>query len=314
MEKNSRIYVCGHTGMLGTAIWDRLKTEGYQNVFGETQQALDLCDRQAVEKYFIEKKPEYVFFVAAVAAGINYKKAHSAEILLDNMEMITNIIPLSQKYGVKKIINVCSALFYPSDASIPIKEEEATKVFTREIDSPYALAKATGERLCNYYNMQYGTNFVTVVPCNFFGPKAPFTGDRAGVVPSIIRRMNEAKDTNQPEVVIWGTGNACREFLHVDDVADACIFIMNHDEEYKLINVGRGNENTIRETAELIKRVTGYQGELVFDATKPEGRQHMQLNVEKLMSLGWKPKYTLEESLDKTNKWFLENKKEVFHE
>lgn len=226
--------------------------------------------------------------------------------------MITNVMDGAHKNGCKKMINVCSALLYPSQATIPLREEDATYANLGEIDTPYSLAKATGMQLARYYNQQYGDNILTVVPCNFFGEYAPFDGDRAGVVAALISRIHNAKINNIDQVEVWGTGNACRELLNSKDVANACIFLMNTDTNHDLINIGRGKEFTIREVAETIKKVVEYEGNLFFDSTKPEGRAHMQLNTDKLFGLGWRPSMNLEESIRNAYTWYIDTlKKEV---
>lgn len=305
MDKTSRVCIVGNKGALGSAIKNQLLQEGYVNILPCDLPEVDCTSQQAVEQYFAENQPEYVFFLAAISAGIEYKKKYPVEILLKNLQMETNILSCSHKYGCKRLLNVCSALLYPSTAPIPLKEEHATLTNLNEIDTPYSLAKAAGFQLCKYYQQQYGDDFFTVVPCNFFGEYAAFDGDKAGVVPSLIRRISEAKEQNLPEVVVWGTGNACREFLNSKDVASACIFLMKHSKTIPLINIGRGREYTIRETAEMIQRVIGYEGTLTFDATKPEGRLHMQLDTTALFDLGWKPRMDLEESICDAYTWYI---------
>lgn len=213
----------------------------------------------------------------------------------------------ARRINCKKMINVCSALLYPKDATIPLNEESATYVELGEIDTPYALAKAAGMQLARYYNKEFGMNFLTVVPCNFFGEFAPFDGDRAGVISALISRIHNAKVQGKKQVEVWGSGNACREFLNSQDVANACIFLMSNDTKHDLINIGRGFEFSIREVAEMIKRVVGYEGKLFFDTTKPEGRPHMQLNTNKLFEMGWRPKIDLEASIRNAYEWYLSN-------
>ena len=308
ITKDSRICIIGHKGMLGHAIWSMLEQSGYFNLIGCDLPEVDLCDQKNTEVFFEREKPEYVFFLAAVAAGIQYKKTHPADMMLKNLQMITNVMDCAYRYHCKKMINVCSALLYPSGAEIPLKEEVVEYVNLGEIDTPYSLAKAAGMQLARYYNQQYGTNYLTVVPCNFFGEYAPYEGDRAGVVSALIARIHNAKVNNIEKVEVWGTGNACREFLNSKDVASACIFLMNHETEYDLINIGRGHEFTIREVAEMIQNVIGYDGELFFDATKPEGRAHMQLQTERLFGLGWKPSMDLRASIQDAYDWYVQNK------
>lgn len=305
MDKTSRICIVGDKGALGSAIKSQLLQEGFSNILSCDLPEVDCTSQQAVKQYFEANRPQYVFFLAAISAGIEYKKKYPVEILLKNLQMETNILSCSHEYGCKRLLNVCSALLYPSASPMPLKEEYATLTNLNEIDTPYSLAKAAGFQLCKYYQQQYGDDFFTVVPCNFFGEYAAFDGDKAGVVPSLIRRISEAKEQNQPEVVVWGTGNACREFLNSKDVASACIFLMKASQTIPLINIGRGHEYTIRETAETIRRVIGYTGELVFDPEKPEGRLHMQLDTTALFGLGWKPTMNLEESIRDAYTWYV---------
>ncbi len=306
MEKKSRICIVGSKGVLGHAIWKELEGRGYMNLIGCDLPEVDLCNQSQAKLFFEKAKPEFVFFLAAVAAGIQYKKTHPVDMLLKNLQMITNVMELSYLNGCKKMINVCSALLYPSEAKIPLREEDATHANLDEIDTPYALAKAAGMQLARYYNQQHGMNYLTVVPCNFFGEFAPFDGDRAGVVPSLISKIHNAKINNIKKVEVWGTGNACRELLNSKDVANACVFLMNTDTNYDLINIGRGKEYTIRNVAETIKSVVGYKGILHFDLSKPEGRAHMQLNTDKLQSLGWRPQMDLKTSIEDTYNWYID--------
>ena len=307
MNKEARICVAGSSGLLGHAIVGQLKSAGFGNIILCDLPEVDLCSQSQTEEFFEREKPEYLFFLAAVAGGIQFKKTYPADMLLKNLRMITNVLDAAYKYGCKKMINVCSALLYPAEAQIPLKEEDAVYANLGLTDTPYSLAKAAGMQLARYYNQQYGTRCLTVVPCNFFGEFAPFDGDKAGVVSALIARIYNAKVNNTEKVEVWGTGNACREFLNSQDVADACIFLMNTDSEYDLVNIGRGFEFTIREVAEMIKDVAGYEGELFFDATKPEGRAHMQLDTDKLFGLGWKPKMDLRASIQNAYDWYVKS-------
>ena len=305
MNLDSRICVAGSKGLLGHAVVSQLEKAGYKHIIQCDRPEIDLCNQSETNQLFENEKPEYLFFLAAVAGGIQFKKTYPADMLLKNLQMITNVMDAAHRNGCKKMINVCSALLYPAEAQIPLKEEDATYADLGMIDTPYSLAKAAGMQLARNYNQQYGTQYLTVVPCNFFGEFAPFEGDKAGVVSALIARIHNAKVNNIEKVEVWGTGNACREFLNSQDVASACIFLMNTDTEYDLINIGRGFEFTIREVAEMIKKVVGYQGELFFDSSKPEGRQHMQLNTDKLFGMGWKPSMDLEASIRNAYDWYL---------
>ena len=308
MNKNDRICVIGHSGALGHAIRAQLEEQGYTDVVCCSRAEVDCTNQADVDKFFEKNKPDFVFFLAAISAGIEYKRKYPVEVLLQNMQMEMNVISSAHNHGVKRLLNVCSALLYPSTAAIPIEEKDATFTNLNEIDTPYSLAKAAGVQLCNYYRQEYNDDFFTVIPCNFFGEYAAFNGDKAGVVPSLIRRITEAKEQNIDTVTVWGTGRACREFLNSKDVASACIFLMNQEFEYPLINIGRGEEFSIRQIAETIRDMIGYEGKLFFDMDKPEGRLHMQLNTEKLFSLGWRPSMNLRESVEDAYRWFIEHR------
>ncbi|SKB65943.1 GDP-L-fucose synthase [Lachnospiraceae bacterium] len=311
MNLNEKICVIGHSGVLGHAIVSELTSIGYSNIVCCSRSEVDCTNQAVVDSFFEVHKPSYVFFLAAISAGIEYKRKYPVEVLLQNMQMEMNVISSAHNHGVKRLLNVSSALLYPSTAAVPIDEKDATFTNLNEIDTPYSLAKAAGMQLCNYYRKEYNDDFFTVIPCNFFGEYAAFNGDKAGVVPSLIRRILEAKEQKIGEVVVWGTGRACREFLNSKDVASACVFLMNHEFEYPLINIGRGEEFSIREIAETIKEIIGYKGKLIFDADKPEGRLHMQLNTEKIFSLGWKPSMNLRESVENAYRWFIDNREFV---
>ena len=307
LDKNMKICIVGHKGMLGHALENLLRDNGYVNIVGCDLPEIDLCDQSQTIEFFVKEKPEYVFFLAAVAAGINYKKEHPATMMLKNMQIITNVMDGVFKSGCKRLLNVCSALVYPSRTEIPFREEAATHVNLNEVDSPYAVAKAAGMQLAQFYNKEFGLEFVTAVPCNFFGEYAPYDGDRAGVVSALISRMHQAKENKSDKVVVWGTGNACRDLLNSRDVASACVFLMENTLEYDIVNIGRGEEYTIREVAETIKKVVGYEGILEFDSTKPEGKLHMMMDIRRLTAMGWQPSMDLEDSIQNAYQWYVKN-------
>jgi len=307
MDLRSRICVAGSSGLLGHALINQLREAGYDNIILCDLPEVDLCDQKTTDAFFEKTRPEYVFFLAALFGGIEYKMKHPADILIKNVQMITNTIEAFHKYQCTKMINICSALLYPSTAQLPLKEEDITLAELDMIDTPYSLAKVVGMQLARSFNRQYGTKIVTAVPCNFFGENAPFEGNKAGVVPSLIAKFHNAKINSSEEVEVWGTGNACRELLNSKDVAKACIYIMNKDTDDDLINIGRGCEYSIREVAETVKDIVGYEGKLVFASDKPEGRMHMQLNVDKLFNMGWLPSMDLRESIKDTYDWYLNN-------
>lgn len=305
MDKDARICIIGGKGTLGYAILGELQSLGYTNIISCDLPEVDCTRQESVKNFFEKKQPEYIFFLAAISAGIEYKRKYPVEVMLKNLQMETNVLQFSHEYHCKRLLNVSSALIYPSIARMPLVEKDITFINLNEVDTPYSLAKAVAFQLCQYYADEYGDDFFTVIPCNFFGEYAVFDGEQAGVVPSLIKKIYEAKINHLPNVVVWGTGRACREFLNSKDVANACIFLMNHPFPYSLINIGRGKEFTIRETAEIIKKVVGYKGDLVFDANKPEGRLHMQLNTERLFEMGWRPKMDLEQSITNAYQWYL---------
>lgn len=305
MNPDSKICVIGARGLLGHAVVNELKKKGYSSVIGVDKADFDLCDPVSTSAFFNKERPAGVFFLAAVAAGIQYKKEHPVEMLLHNLQMVVNVLSSAHQAGVEKLINICSALVYPRGANIPLNEENVISVDLDNVDTPYALAKGAGVKLAQYYRQEYGDQFISAIPCNFFGEYAPFEGDRAGVVPSLIARIHKAKTEGLPEVAVWGTGNACRELLNSKDVASACVFLLEHEMPYDFVNIGRGEEYSIREVAETISKVIGYEGELVFDATKPEGRMHMQLDTRRLFSMGWKPAMNLEESIRDAYNWYI---------
>lgn len=307
MSYNGKVCVIGAKGLLGHAVVNELRYRGYHELLLIDREEIDLRDQQATRDFFLEERPEGVFFLAAVAAGINYKKTHPVEMLLDNLQMVTNVLSSSHEIGVKKLINICSSLVYPRSAKMPLMEEDATSIDIDNIDAPYALAKSAGVKLTQYYREEFGDQFISAIPCNFFGEYAPFQGDRAGVVPALIDRIHKAKTEKAPYVQVWGTGNACRELLNSKDVASACVFLFEKYVPYDFINIGRGNEYTIREIAESVKDIVGYKGKLEFDPRKPEGRLHMQLNVDRIFSMGWRPKMNLEESIRDAYEWYLKN-------
>lgn len=307
MNRNMKICIVGHKGMLGHALENVLRDQGYKNIVGCDLPEVDLCNQLQAINFFEKEKPEYVFFLAAVAAGINYKKEHPATMMLKNMQIITNVMDGVYKAGCKRMLNVCSALVYPSGTEIPFREDATTHVNFTEVDSPYAVAKAAGMQLAKFYNKEFGMEYTTAVPCNFFGEYAPYDGDRAGVVSALISRMHEAKKKELDKVVVWGTGNACRDLLNSKDVASACVFLMENTWKYDIVNIGRGEEYTIREVAETIKKVVGYEGILEFDATKPEGKPHMMMEISRLTSMGWKPSMNLEESIQNAYQWYVKN-------
>lgn len=307
MMKTEKICVIGAKGLLGHAVMEVLIENDYKNIIGLSREDVDLCIQNDTEKIIENIRPDCIIFLAAVVAGIAFKKRYPVEILRDNIQMTTNVMTAAYKSNCKKLLNICSALIYPYKAKIPLCEEEIGLIDTNTIDTPYALSKAVGIKLAKFFRDEYNLNFFSAVPCNFYGKYAKFDGDRAGVVPSLIRKIHEAKINNLNSVVVWGSGNACRDVLNSKDVASACIFLLENNTNYDLVNIGCGSEYSIKTIAETIKTVVGYKGNIVFDKSMPEGRQHMLLNVERIFQLGWRPKYSLLQGITETYNWYVSN-------
>ncbi len=306
-SKDSKIYVAGHRGLVGSAIVRKLKAEGYDNLVLRTSSELDLRDGIAVKKFFESEQPEYVFLAAAKVGGIWANSCYPAEFIYDNLTIQLNIIHNAYLSGVKKLLFLGSSCIYPKFAPQPMKEEHLLTGILEPTNEPYAVAKIAGIKMCEAYNRQYGTNFVSVMPTNLYGPHDNFDLENSHVLPALIRKFHEAKVNGAPSVVIWGTGSPRREFLHVDDLADACLFLLQNYNESELVNIGVGEDLTIKELALLVKDVVGFEGELEFDTSKPDGTPQKLLDVSKLNSLGWKAKISLREGLEDTYRWFVEN-------
>ncbi len=307
MELDSKIYIAGHMGLVGSAIHRQLKEEGYANTIGRPRKELDL-DRQAqVESFFEEQRPEYVFLAAAKVGGIWANNSFPAEFIYSNIMVQTNVIHSAYRTGVKKLLFLGSSCIYPKHCPQPMKEEYLLTGPLEPTNEPYALAKIAGIRACQSYNRQYGTNYISVMPTNLYGPNDNFDLETSHALPALIRKFHEAKIKSNPSVTIWGTGSPRREFLHVDDLADACIFLMNHYDESDIINVGCGEDISIAELALLVKGVVGYTGDIEYDIEKPDGTPRKLLDVSRLRDLGWRPKLSLEEGIKKTYEWYCQN-------
>lgn len=305
MKKYEKILILGHKGVLGHAVWNQLEQEGYTNLAGADLPEVDLCDEQQVKALFERESPAYVFFFAALSGGIQYRRDFADMILMRNLRMTLNVIDATESAGCKKVMNISSALIYPDTAPMPYREKEITSVDIKDFDSAYILSKAAGLQLCRFYDRKCSTKYVTVIPCNFFGENSIFEGDKATFVPALISRMHKAKKHGHRQVTVWGTGNACRELMNSKDVAKACITIMNSDTEYDVINIGRGYEFSVKDVAYAIKDIVGYDGEIIFDDTKPEGAKHMQMNVKRLTKLGFTPELNLRRSIRDAYSWYL---------
>ena len=313
MNHSSKIYIAGHRGMVGSAIKRNLESKGYTNFISRTHKELDLTNQQAVDDFFEIERPEYVFLAAAKVGGILANSTYPAEFIYDNLMIEANIIHAAYLYGVKKLLFLGSSCIYPKIAPQPLKEEYLLTGELEVTNEAYAIAKIAGIRLCKHYNQQYGTNFISVMPTNLYGPNDNFDLKTSHVMPALIRKFYEAKINKEPEVVVWGTGTPMREFMHVDDMADACVYLMensNYDETREFINIGVGEDISIKELAELIKSITGYEGKIVYDTSKPDGTPRKLLDVTKLHSLGWKYKISLKDGIKRVFDEYQKNLEE----
>lgn len=309
MDKDSKIYLAGHTGLVGSAILRNLKSKGFKNIITRDISELDLTNQQATAQFFKKEKPEYVFLAAAKVGGIKANNDFPAEFIYQNLQIQNNIIHNTYLNGAKKLLFLGSSCIYPRECPQPIKEEYFMTGPLEKTNDAYAIAKIAGIKMCQSYNRQYGTKYISVMPTNLYGPNDNFDPETSHVLPALIRRFHEAKMQEKEEVIVWGTGKPKREFLHVDDLADACLYLMNKYEESEIINIGTGEDIQISKLAELIKEIVGFNGKVVNDLSKPDGTPQKQLDVSKLHSLGWKHKIELREGIEKTYQWFLENYK-----
>lgn len=308
MDKKSKIYVAGHRGLVGSAIVRRLEAEGYKNLILKTRAELDLLDSHAVADFFAKEKPDYVFLAAAKVGGILANDHYSAQFIYENLQIQNNIIHHSHLNKVKKLLFLGSSCIYPKLAPQPIKEEYLLTGELEETNEAYAIAKIAGIKMCQNYNKQYGTNFISVMPTNLYGPNDNFDLETSHVLPAMIRKFHEAKINNKKEMELWGTGKPKREFLHVDDLADAVLYLMNNYDDSKIVNIGTGVDISIKELAETIKKEVSFSGKIIWDTGKPDGTPRKWLDVSYLHSLGWKHKIDLAEGIKMTYKWYLENK------
>jgi len=308
LEKNAKIYVAGHRGLVGSAIIRLLKDQGFTNLIVRTHTELELADQLAVKGFFEKEKPDYVFLAAAKVGGIYANNTYPAEFIYQNLAVQNNVIHFSYQNGVKKLCFLGSSCIYPKLAPQPMREEYLLDGKLEPTNEPYAIAKIAGIEMAKSYNRQYGTNYISVMPTNLYGPNDNFDLQNSHVLPALIRKFVEAKQNNSPSVVLWGSGKPRREFLYVDDMADACIFLMKNYDGKEFVNIGTGEDVTILEVANWIKDIVGYKGALEFDAAKPDGSPRKLLDVSKIHSLGWKAKHSLHEGLIKAIDWYLKNK------
>jgi GDP-L-fucose synthase len=302
MEKNSKIYVAGHRGMVGGAILKLLRKNGFQNAVFRTSNELDLRDQQAVAYFFENEKPNYVFLSAARVGGILANSTYRAEFLYDNLAIQNNVIHQSYLNGVKKLLFLGSSCIYPKLATQPIKEEYLLTGPLEATNESYAVAKIAGIKMCDAYRDQYGCNFISAMPTNLYGPNDNYDLNKSHVLPALLRKFHEAKQSNMPEVIVWGTGTPLREFLHVDDLATACLFLMENYNERGIINIGSGNELSIEELANMLKDITGFRGRITWDSSKPDGTMRKLLDISKIKNLGWQPMISLFEGISSVYK------------
>lgn len=307
MELNSKIFVAGHRGMVGSAIVRSLQKAGYVNIITKSHQELDLCRQDQVEAFFEAEKPDYVFLAAAKVGGIVANSESPADFMYDNMTLEMNVIHSAWKNGCKKLLFLGSSCIYPRMAPQPMKEDCLLTSALEETNEAYALAKIAGLKYCAYLNKQYGTDFISAMPTNLYGPNDNYHPTHSHVLPALIRRFHEAKEAGAESVTCWGTGKALREFLYVDDLADACLFLMNHYSGDETVNVGTGKELSIKELTELVAKVVGFQGKILWDSSKPDGTPRKLLDVSKLENLGWKYSIELEEGVKLAYQDFLNN-------
>ena len=307
MEKNSKIYVAGHKGMVGSAILRELKKQGYENFILMPHADLDLCDQRAVEDFFESERPEYVFLAAAKVGGIIANSEALADFMYDNMMLEMNVIHSAFKNGVKKLEFLGSSCIYPRLAPQPMKEDCLLTSELEKTNEAYALAKISGLKYCEFLNRQYGTDYISVMPTNLYGPGDNYHPTHSHVVPALIRKCHEAKESGAPEVICWGDGSPLREFLYVDDLAELCVFLMNNYSGNETVNAGSGKEITIKELSELVAKTVGYEGRIVWDTSKPNGTPRKLLDVSKATKLGWTYHTELEDGLKLAYDDFLNN-------
>jgi GDP-L-fucose synthase len=307
MHKDARIFVAGHRGLVGSAIVRRLQADGHQNLLLAGRDQLDLRDRDSVEAFFATNKPEVVVLAAAKVGGIHANNTYPAEFLLENLQIQNNVIDAAYRHGAAKLTFLGSSCIYPKLAPQPIREEYLLTGPLEPTNEWYAIAKIAGIKLCQAYRRQYGFNAISLMPTNLYGPGDNFDLQNSHVLPALIRKFHEAKLKGDPEVVMWGTGTPRREFLHVDDMAAATVFLTETYDSPEIVNVGVGEDVSIRELAELVKEITGYEGAIVNDTSKPDGTPRKLLDVGRLHGLGWQAKIGLREGIEQTYRWFLEN-------
>ena len=307
MNQQESVYVAGHRGMVGSAITRKLKKEGFTNLLQRTSSELDLRDQKAVHEFFAKTKPAYVFLAAAKVGGILANNTYRAEFLYDNLMIQNNVIDAAYRNGVKKLMFLGSSCIYPKLAPQPLKEDSLLTGELEPTNEPYAIAKIAGIKMADAYRSQYGCNYISVMPTNLYGPNDNYDLNNSHVLPALIRKFHEAKKNNDPQVILWGTGKPRREFLHADDLADACFYLMQNFNDAGFVNIGTGEDLEIRELAELVKKIVGYTGEIKNDLSKPDGTPRKLMDVSKLNQLGWKASITLEDGVRKVYEQFCKD-------
>jgi GDP-L-fucose synthase len=307
VDRADRIFVAGHRGLVGSAIVRRLQSEGYRNLLLRSRRELDLENQHAVNAFFDETKPQYVILAAAKVGGIMANDTYPAEFIRNNIAIQMNVIEAAHRTGVRKLLFLGSSCIYPKHAEQPIREEALLQGPLEPTNEAYAVAKIAGIKMCQSYNRQYGTNFVSVMPTNLYGPNDNFDLMSSHVLPALMRKFHEAKESGSPDVMVWGSGRVYREFLHVDDMADACVYVMHHHDGSQILNIGCGEDVTIAEVAQLMKETVGFDGDIVFDSSKPDGTPRKLLDVSRLFALGWRPNIDLRRGLAETYAWFQQN-------
>lgn len=310
MERDAKIFVAGHRGMVGSAIERNLSSRGYKNLVLRTRSELDLLDQRSVATFFKKERPDYVFLAAALVGGILENSTRKADFIYENLQVQNNIIHNSWKTEVKKLLFLGSSCIYPRNCRQPMREEYLLSGPLEETNDAYAIAKIAGIKMCQSFNDQYGTKFISIMPTNLYGPYDNFDLDSSHVLPAMIRKFHDGKVSGSRSVSLWGTGNVFREFLHVDDLAQACVFLMDNMDNYEgseIINCGCGNDLTIRELATKIKTTVGYEGDIIWDNTKPDGTPKKLLDISKLINMGWRPEVSLDEGISSVYRHFIEN-------
>lgn len=309
MEKSAKIFIAGSKGLVGSAIVRLLKQQGYTNLILFDRSMLDLTHQQSVQKFFLTERPDYVFLAAAKVGGIHANNTYRGEFIYDNLMIQTNVIEAARTAQVKRLMFLGSSCIYPCNCPQPMREEYLLSGPLERTNEPYAIAKIAGIKMCEAYNAQYDTDFISVMPTNLYGPNDNFDLNNSHVLPALLRKFYEAKISNAKQVVVWGSGAPKREFMYVDDLASACIFLMNKKRHKNIVNIGTGEEVSIAELAKVIANLVEFKGEIVFDQAKPDGMLRKLLDISQLRQLGWQPNVSLQEGLEKTYRWFLQAQK-----